>query len=114
MTGLRGVFFGISGVFFAANDADCKGELLPRDVFVASLERRLTELLNVSCTSKEDLRLRISTLVLVIGLTKGVLHHTAWIACKRNWRLAESESGGPEFVATWALGWWLQHSQTLL
>merc|ERR1711959_90066 len=109
-----GVFFGISGMFFAALDAGCEGQLLPRDVFVAALESRLTELLDPLHVVDEDLRLKISTLVLVKGLTKGVLHHTAWIACKRNWRLADSDSTGPEFVATWALGWWLQHAQMVV
>lgn len=63
----------------------------------------------------EDRRRLISNLVLTIELSSGLLHHSAWVVCKREWRVGHNgDEGGSTFVATWALGWWLRQTQLML
>jgi hypothetical protein len=111
---LRGLFVGISAIFYAAQAAGVEERILPRDDFVEALEQKLAELLKREKPMKEeDNRRKISNLVLTIELSRGLLHHSAWVVCKREWRIgSHDDEGGSNFVATWALGWWLH--QTLL
>lgn len=111
---LRGLFVGISAIFYAANDAGVGERLLPRDDFLAALEKKLAQLLK-DPPKGEDRRRIISNLVLASELSRGLLHHSAWVVCKRVWRLDRAnDEAGTEFVATWALGWWLRQTQLLL
>jgi hypothetical protein len=122
---LRGVYIGISAVFYAAKSAGCAEELLPKAIFLERLREKLRKLLDDPPPPKEkngeevhDHR-EFSNLVLVETLISNVLAETAWIVCKRNWRAQPAsllargdEDVGelPQYVATWSLGLYLSQS----
>eukprot|EP00928_Gymnodinium_smaydae_P008522 TRINITY_DN13101_c0_g2_i1.p1 TRINITY_DN13101_c0_g2~~TRINITY_DN13101_c0_g2_i1.p1 ORF type:complete len:1186 (+),score=269.39 TRINITY_DN13101_c0_g2_i1:291-3848(+) len=97
----RGLFVGISAVFYAAKAAKCDQQILDRDVFLTKLRAKRTQLMGDGGTKGRDL----ANLTLVIALVESVLHRTARIVCKRNWKV-----GDADFVATWTLGMYLKHS----
>ena len=52
----------------------------------------------------EEALKNFSNLVLVGTFVKEVLHDSAFLVCKRNWKVQNEEP----YVATWSLGFWLQ------
>lgn len=136
---LRGVYIGISAVYYAAEKAECAEKLLPKAVFLKHLEEKLTELLRaqyevmspLSADSKgagADLK-GLSNLILVHEVVGQVLADTAWIVCKREWRASPANlfatlsdlnlsyadpdhlEALPEYKATWSLGYFLSQSR---
>merc|ERR1712150_169770 len=102
----RGLFVGISGIFYAAKAAHCDGKVLQQHVFLECLEKRRDELMAEGGHKGRD----IANLTLVTELVRHVLHRTAFIVCKRNWRVGEGGGMPADFVATWTLGLYLKHS----
>lgn len=100
-TGVRGLFVGISAVFYAAKLAGCDNKLLSRDGFLGHLQAKHDFLMKEVGKDGRGL----ANLTLVSGLVKAVLHKNAQIVCKRNWKV-----GDETFVATWTLGMYLKHS----
>jgi len=105
----RGLFVGISAVYYAAAEAKCDGLVLERDVFVERLERRRDELVVEGSTAGRAL----SNITLVLGLVKAVLHHSALIVCKRKWKVAPAGGEAADFLATWTLGFYLKQTGIL-
>jgi len=125
---LRGVFIGISAVYYAAQLAGCAECLLPKASFLQQLGEKLDELLARPREPKEskggglvyDHR-DVSNLVLVSEIVGSVLAESAWIVCKRNWTAqsammevhdVEDKDGEPlpKYVATWSLGFYLSQA----
>lgn len=106
VTGQRGLFLGITAVYYAAKAVHVDGLLLERDEFLSALTSSIDKALEEEGHDESYIRL-VSNLTLVKALVKHVLHRTATIVCKRNWL-----SGGREFVATWTLGLYLKHGPT--
>jgi len=102
----RGLFVGISALFYAAKLAGCAGTVLPRDAFLERLAARRNELLRDGACNGRDL----ANLTLVMTMVEFVLHRTALIVCKRMWYVGDPSSSQTEFVATWTLGMYLKHS----
>lgn len=125
---LRGLFVGISAIFYAAKACGCAEKILPKRAFLGFLEAELERLFegtvpvgsgaeedgekSMALTGKE-LQL-FSNLALVHTFVEVVLHDTAYIVTKRNWKYdAEAAdatcmgAAGSEFVATWSFGFWL-------
>jgi len=100
-TNCRGIFVGISAIFYAAKLAKCDGRLLMRDEFLASLKGKRDALM---ADGGQDGR-GLSNLTLVIALVEACLHRSAQIVCKRSWTCDDQE-----FIATWTLGMYLKHS----
>jgi len=131
---LRGVYIGISSVFYAASAAGCAEALLPKAAFLGCLDRKLHEMLAKPPKPAEKNgemvynHLTFSNLVLVHEVVKRVLAETAWIVAKRKWKAqpasletmdgnpngGQSVWGGeeplPEYVATWSLGFFLSQA----
>jgi len=88
---LRGVYIGISAVFYAAKEAGCTERLMPRDAFLGALSGKLNELLaNPPKPQEKDGKIMydhrpFSNLVLVREIVGRVLAPSAWIVCKREW-----------------------------
>eukprot|EP00403_Amphidinium_massartii_P020864 CAMPEP_0178393008 /NCGR_PEP_ID=MMETSP0689_2-20121128/11968_1 /TAXON_ID=160604 /ORGANISM="Amphidinium massartii, Strain CS-259" /LENGTH=1116 /DNA_ID=CAMNT_0020013591 /DNA_START=121 /DNA_END=3468 /DNA_ORIENTATION=- len=99
----RGMFVGISAVFYAAKLANCAEMVLDRDTFLNRLDRKMGELLAAGGKDGRGL----ANIVLVHSLVETVLHKTALIVCKRNWTVGEGTALRTEFVATWTLGLYL-------
>jgi len=104
----RGLFVGISALFYAAKLAGCAGEVMPRDAFLLRLAKRRGELMEDGKGSGRDL----ANLTLVMTIVEYVLHRTAIIVCKRMWRVGEPGAQS-DFVATWTLGMYLKHSGSM-
>ncbi|CAE8725430.1 unnamed protein product, partial [Polarella glacialis] len=93
---LRGVYIGISAVYYAADLAGCSEVLLPKAVFVERLGAKLADLLAnppapKKCKPGQDQvfdHREFANLVLVREVVSRVMADTAWIVCKRNWRAA--------------------------
>merc|ERR1719163_1413915 len=102
----RGLFVGISAVFYAAKAAGCAGKILPRDVFLGKLHAKINELMEKGGQAGRDL----ANLTLVASLVEFILHRSALIVCKRNWKVGEGGAEPADFVATWTLGMYLKHS----
>ncbi|CAD7969538.1 unnamed protein product [Amoebophrya sp. A120] len=66
-----------------------------------TLKKPATSNLNPNSLSEKELR-NISNLQLVHTFVSEVLHESAFIVCKRNWKVA-----GEDYVATWSFGFWL-------
>lgn len=135
---LRGVYVGISAIFYAAKSANCQELLLPKAEFLKRLEAKLEDLLAevekqrriAAREAEKDQKVydhkEFANLVLVHTLVSHVLAETAWIVCKRNWRADpasvekdsktpgdvwdEPEEKLPEYVATWSLGFYLNQT----
>lgn len=103
----RGLFVGISAIFYAAKAAGCDGQILARDVFLEKLRAKIEVL---SASGGKGSGRDIANLVLVSGLVKFILHRTALIVCKRNWVIGEGGAEPADFAATWTLGMYLKHS----
>jgi len=101
----RGLYVGISALYYAAKLAGCAGEVLVRDTFLRCLKAKRDELLKDAMGSGRDL----ANLTLVMSLVQFVLHRTALIVCKRSWSVGEP-GAQTDFVATWTLGMYLKHS----
>lgn len=131
---LRGVYIGISAIFYAAKSAGCAETLLPKAAFLERLNARLKDLLahppkpvDKNGELVYDHR-EFANIVLVRDLISRVLADTAWIVCKRNWKAQPasletnaiaSSSGAafdgqqeplPTYVATWSLGFYLSQA----
>jgi len=117
---LRGVYIGISAVFYAADLAGCSQTLLPKGTFVAKLEQKIEALLaNPPPPTEKDGKQvydhrAFSNLTLVAEVVRRVMSDTAWIVCKRNWKaapivLTEGQEL-PKYVATWTLGFYLNQA----
>mmetsp|Transcript_64668 Transcript_64668/g.140841 ORF Transcript_64668/g.140841 Transcript_64668/m.140841 type:complete len:1198 (-) Transcript_64668:69-3662(-) len=102
----RGLYVGISAVYYAAKLAKCDGLILERDIFLAHLEKRRDELVKEGSLEGRGL----TNLTLVIVLVRFVLHKTALIVCKRTWTVGEGGVTQADFLATWTLGLYLKHS----
>jgi len=90
--GLRGLYIGISAVFYAAKSAGCAEVILQKASFLQCLEKKLEELMvkppkpkTVGDREVHDHR-EIANLTLVHTVVDRVLHDSAWIVCKRNWK----------------------------
>lgn len=105
-TSCRGLFVGISAVFYAAKAAGCANKILTRDEFLHELAKKITALGEKAGkgTGRDT-----ANLTLVYEVVNFMLHRTASIVCKRNW-LVGSGSDKTEFAATWTLGLYLKHS----
>jgi hypothetical protein len=131
---LRGVYIGISAIFYAAKSAGCAETLLPKAIFLERLNARLKDLLahppqpvDKNGELVYDHR-EFANIVLVRDLISRVMADTAWIVCKRNWKAQPasletnaiaSSSGAafdgqqeplPTYVATWSLGFYLSQA----
>jgi len=103
----RGLFVGISAVYYAAKLAGCEDKVLKRDEFLERLELQRNALMKEGGHDRRGL----SNLVLVAALVQFVLHRTSLIVCKRNWHVGEGmQDNQMDFVATWSLGMYLKHS----
>lgn len=117
---LRGVYIGISAVFYAADLAGCSQTLLPKAVFVRKLEDKIEALLKdpPAPTEKNGQQVydhrAFSNLTLVAEVVQRVMSDTAWIVCKRNWKAAPLQVAEgqelPKYVATWTLGFYLNQA----
>eukprot|EP00927_Polykrikos_kofoidii_P035519 TRINITY_DN30090_c0_g1_i1.p1 TRINITY_DN30090_c0_g1~~TRINITY_DN30090_c0_g1_i1.p1 ORF type:complete len:1131 (-),score=166.54 TRINITY_DN30090_c0_g1_i1:141-3533(-) len=131
---LRGLFVGISAVFYAAKRAECTELILPKAEFLKKLDAKLNYLIENPPAPKSTAdrgveydHKDVSNLALVHTVVDKVLHDTAWIVCKRQWKaqlatlefddeeLEEEtpEAELPEYVATWVLGFYLNQSHLL-
>jgi hypothetical protein len=149
--GLRGLFIGISGVFYAAKLANCAEVILPKNAFLERIQTRLEELVKDPPKPRaqegpgQELELiwdhlGVSNLTLVHEFVGKVLHESAWIVCKRNWKAQPASlelldgQGGlpvvnedeapdsatgfnkqelPTYVAGWVLGFYLSQGDLL-
>jgi len=90
--GLRGVYIGISAVYYAAESAKCHERLLPKAEFLARLDERVRKLLEDQPLPSDQGGRQVydhrefSNLVLVHEIISSVLADSAWIVCKRKWR----------------------------
>lgn len=104
VSGQRGLFLGITAVYYAAKDAGVDCQLIRRDEFVTAVADRIDQAMAMSQgVGGADPRL-LANLVLVKTLVEHVLHRTATIVCKREWLGRD----GSEFVATWTFGLFLK------
>jgi len=103
----RGLFVGISAVFYAAYAAKCDGRILERDDFLERLSACRAELMTGEGHGRE-----LANLTMVIVLVRSVLHRTAYIVCKRKWRVGEGDDAD-DFLATWTLGFYLRETRFL-
>jgi hypothetical protein len=126
--GLRGLFIGISAVYYAAAKAGVAEVILPKTTFLERLDMKLSKELEAEVQDK----LAISNLTLVHEFLGVVLHDSAWIVCKRDWKAQpaalELQSEGqslevstdassetkqsdlPSYVAGWVLGFYLSQA----
>jgi hypothetical protein len=101
----RGLFVGITAIFYAAKLAGCDSHILGKQEFLAALDSKTQDLL-ASGGSGRDL----ANLTLVAALVDHVLHHKAKIVCKRSWACPSPAGNSPsDVVATWTLGMYLKH-----
>jgi len=93
--GLRGVYIGISAVYYAAKTAKCHERLLPKVEFLAHLDNCLKNMLEsqtppVDCDGHQEHQLydhrEFANLVLVHEIVSSVLAESAWVVCKREWK----------------------------
>ena len=135
---LRGFFVGFSAVFYAAKHCRCAERILSKPEFVSILGEKAEALLakhRANFESEDDVKL-LSNLVLVHTLVDFLLHESAWIVCKRNWKGRQSSWSSdsteqdheeelnvdeneeqqrpdqqlsvlPDYVAHWGLGFYL-------
>lgn len=108
----RGLFVGISAVFYAAQEAGCDDRLMEASAFLERLEQRRHELL---LDAGKNHGRPLANLTLVVALVETVLHPSALIVCKRQWKVGgDGEDDAPaDFIATWTLGLYLKHSGAL-
>jgi len=103
----RGLFVGISAIFYAAKLAGCDQMVLERDAFIAKLDAKRDALLAKGGTDGRGL----ANLTLVMALVDFSLHRSAKLVCKRNWKVGPANAiESVDFVATWTLGMYLKHS----
>jgi len=77
-----------------------------RDEFLEQIQKRMDEMVRSGGSGRD-----LSNFMLVSVIVKHVLHRTALIVCKRNWRVGKAgEAATADFVATWTLGMYLKHS----
>jgi len=106
----RGLFVGISAVYYAAVEAGCENKLMEVGHFLKCLENKRQELLSMASGNGRLL----ANLTLVAALVQTVLHTSALIVCKRRWVVGEEVGENPvDFVATWTLGLYLKQSGLL-
>lgn len=100
-SGQRGLFVGISAVFYAAKSAKCDGRVMDREQFLEKLEQRKIEVLSGSTSGKEQKNQgrELANIVMVKALVSYVLHKTAEIVCKRQW-LVEYEEDMSDVIST--------------
>lgn len=136
---LRGLYVGISAVYYAASLANCAETIMPKTIFLGKIADKLRDLLEDPPAPKAgpsggqpsyDHR-AFANLALVYEVVDYVLADTAWIVCKRNWKAqpadveavlngVESEGleqeeeaeveASPTYVATWSLGFFLNQA----
>jgi len=99
--GQRGLFLGISAIYYAAKEAQIADRLVSRDEFLTAVQLRVERLMIEGGSDERA----IANLTLVLVLVEHVLHKSAQLVCRRRW----SVSGRDEFVATWSLGFFIRH-----
>lgn len=102
---LRGIFVGISSMFYAARDAGITARLIQKkdclQAFTTALEAELRD----PKGAKEDpkkLQLhhqKVANLAMAHAFISRLLHDDAWLYFRRSWQM-----GSSSFIATWSLG----------
>jgi len=102
---LRGIFVGISSMFYAARDAGITARLIQKkdclNAFTTALEAELRD----PKGAKEDpkkLQLhhqKVANLAMAHAFISRLLHDDAWLYFRRSWQMGQSS-----FIATWSLG----------
>lgn len=109
-SGLRGIFVGISALFYAAQDAGITERLIQKkDTLIAlslAIEEELAQVSEAVSPAGDSgsrrLQLhqqKVANLVMAHCLINRVLHDDAWLYFRRTWLMGTSS-----FVATWSLG----------
>eukprot|EP00930_Biecheleria_cincta_P055612 TRINITY_DN41923_c0_g1_i1.p1 TRINITY_DN41923_c0_g1~~TRINITY_DN41923_c0_g1_i1.p1 ORF type:complete len:1283 (+),score=205.77 TRINITY_DN41923_c0_g1_i1:231-4079(+) len=107
---LRGIFVGISALYYAAHDAGITERLIQKKDTLIALSHAIEEELAQGCaqvsatgdTASRRLQLhqrKVANLVMAHCLINRVLHDDAWLYFRRTWLM-----GNSSFVATWSLG----------
>lgn len=108
-SGLRGVFVGISSMFYAAEVCGIQERLIRKQHVVQALSSAIqAELKTGSCDTADERALRaqhrrVANLVMAHSMVSHVAHDDAWLYFRRKWKTSDDR----QFVATWSLGLFL-------
>lgn len=104
-SGLRGIFVGISSMFYAARDAGITARLIQKkdclSAFSSALESEIRDPRGAAGDLKK-LQLhqqKVANLAMAHAFISRLLHDDAWLYFRRSWQMGESS-----FIATWSLG----------
>jgi len=100
---LRGIFVGISGMFYAARDAGITERLITKQDCLAALAAALDSELGTRGADNEKKlqshQQKVANLAMAHALVGKILHDDAWLYFRRSWQMGQSF-----FIATWSLG----------
>lgn len=104
-SGLRGIFVGISSMFYAARDAGITARLIQKKDCLSAFTTALEAELRDPKGAREDpkkLQLhhqKVANLAMAHSFISRLLHDDAWLYFRRSWQMGQSS-----FIATWSLG----------
>eukprot|EP00929_Paragymnodinium_shiwhaense_P056677 TRINITY_DN28369_c0_g1_i1.p1 TRINITY_DN28369_c0_g1~~TRINITY_DN28369_c0_g1_i1.p1 ORF type:complete len:1204 (+),score=282.62 TRINITY_DN28369_c0_g1_i1:72-3683(+) len=105
---LRGLFVGITAVWYAAKAAKVDSKIMARDEFLFALDEQRTVLMS---QGGKGCGRTLANITLVMAFVSYSLHRSAQVVCKRNWKVGDpANDRGVEFAATWTLGMYLKTS----
>lgn len=106
---LRGIFVGISSIFYAARDAGITERLIQKKDCLESLSSAMeAELIRGSSEAIQEDRIpkklhlhqqKVANLAMAHSFISRLLHDDAWLYFRRSWQMGKSS-----FIATWSLG----------
>lgn len=105
-SGLRGLFVGISSMFYAAQAAGIDGKLIRKKFALSAFAQAIEQELHAEFPAEQPgpviqaHQRKLASLAMAHALVSHVLHDDAWLYFRRTWQTPDQRA----FVATWSLG----------
>lgn len=105
--GLRGIFIGISSMYYAAAGAGIAEQLITKQTALKALRTHLEKGMTVDVKPEEVASHQqfVANMTMAIEAIDYTLHEDAWLYFRRTWK-----RGQETLVSTWSLGWFLRGS----